>query len=139
MIISGSPSGIRAARLPVAGDRPSLEPGRVQPPEDPGPALDQRLDLEVVLPDPSVPKVLGQSGGEEVGGLEDVPVGGHDKLVLCHSCDLPAPGPERSMTERARMRYPAPWSVNQPVGTSNARDMWRRPLPGCWDQKGERE
>ena len=99
--------GHPAARLAVAGDRPPLEPGRVQAPEDPGPALDQRLDLEVVLPDPPVPQVLGQAGGEEVGGLEDVPVGGDDELLRCHGCDLPAPGRKITMTERTRTRYPA--------------------------------
>ena len=80
------------ARLAVPGDRPPLEPGRVQSPEDPGPTLDERLDLEVVLPDRPVPQVLGQTGDEEVGGLEDVPVGGNDELLLCHGCDLPALG-----------------------------------------------
>ena len=72
------------ARLPVPGDRPSLEPGRVKSPEDPGPALDEGLDLEVVLPDPAVPQVLGQAGDEEVGRFEDVSVGGNDELRLCH-------------------------------------------------------
>ena len=123
--------GHPAARLAVAGDRPPLEPGRVQSPEDPGPALDQRLDLEVVLPDPPVPQVLGQAGGEEVGGLEDVPVGGDDELVLCHGCDLPAPGRKISMTGRARTRYPAPRSVDQPVGTGNADER----VAECCDQK----
>ena len=88
-------------RLSVPGDRPPLEPRRVQHPEDPGPALDERLDLEVLLPDPPVPQMLGQPGGEEVGRLEDVPVGGDDKLVVGHGCDLPAPGRKISMTGRA--------------------------------------
>ena len=70
--------------LAVPGDRPPLEARCVQAPEDPGPALDQGLDLEVVLPDAPVPQMLGQPGGEQVGGLEDVAVGGYDKLVVCH-------------------------------------------------------
>ena len=73
--------GHPAARLAVAGDRPALEPGRVQAPEDPGAALDERLDLEVLLPDAAVPQVLREAGDEEVGGLEDVPVGGDDKVA----------------------------------------------------------
>ncbi len=43
--------GRSPAGLAVAGDRPALEARRVQAPEDPGAALDERLDLEVLLPD----------------------------------------------------------------------------------------
>ena len=43
--------GHAPSRLAVAGDRPSLESGCVQPSELPGAALYERLDLEVVLPD----------------------------------------------------------------------------------------
>jgi hypothetical protein len=60
--------GDPAACLAVPGDRPALEPWRVQSPEDPGPVLDERLDLEVVLPDRPVAQVLGQAGDEQVGG-----------------------------------------------------------------------
>ena len=95
------------AGLAVARDRPSLEAGRVQPAEDARPSLDERLDLEVVLPDPAVAQVLRQAGGEEVRGLQDVPVGGDDKLLLCHGCALPARGRKISMNERARTRYSA--------------------------------
>jgi hypothetical protein len=47
----------------------------VQAPEDPGAALDERLDLEVVLPDSSIPQVLGEAGDEQIRRFEDVPVG----------------------------------------------------------------
>ena len=98
------------ARLAVPGDRPALEPGRVQSPEYPGSALDERLNLEVVLPHSPVPQVLGQAGDEEIGGLQDVPVGGNDELRLCHGRDLPARRRKisyRGLTRRARTRYPA--------------------------------
>ena len=72
------------AGLAVPRDGPPLEAGRVQPTEDPGPALDERLDLEVVLPDAAVAQVRGQAGDEQVGGLEDVPVGGDDKGLVGH-------------------------------------------------------
>ena len=82
--------GHPAPRLAVARDRPTFEPGGVQAPELPRPTFDQRLDLEVVLPDPTVPQVLGQAGDEEVGGLEDVPVGGDDKGLVRHVLSLPS-------------------------------------------------
>ena len=116
------------ARLAVAGDRPALEPGRVQPPEDPGPALDQRLDLEVLLPHAPVPQVLRQAGHEQIGGLQDVPVGGDDKLLLlswlCPSCA----GTHDLAEDRARVRHAArscPRIVDQPVGTGNATSVDR--------------
>jgi hypothetical protein len=92
------------ARLAVAGDRPALESGCVQPAELAGATLHERLYLEVVLPDTPVAQVLRQAGDEEVGGLQDVPVGRDDKLLRCHGCALPARD-ARSMIERARTRY----------------------------------
>ena len=93
--------GHPAARLAVPGDRPTLESGRVESPEDPGAALDQGLDLEVVLPDRPVPQVLGQAGDEEVGGLEDVPVSRNDELFLSHGRRLPTRGRKIPMITRA--------------------------------------
>lgn len=55
--------------LAVPGNRPTLEPGRVQPTEDPGGALDKGLDLEVLFPHSAVAQVLREEGTEEVGGL----------------------------------------------------------------------
>ena len=81
--------GHPSPRLAVPRDRPAFEPRGVQAPELPCPTFDQWLDLEVVLPDPSLPQVLGQAGDEEVGGLEDVPVGGHDKGLVLHVLSLP--------------------------------------------------
>ncbi len=83
------------------------KPGVCSRPEEARAALDERLDLEVVLPDPAVAQVLRQAGDEEIGGFEDVPVGGNDKLLLCHGCALPAWGRKITMTERARTRYSA--------------------------------
>jgi hypothetical protein len=99
--------GHSTSGLTVPGDRPPFEPGSMQSPEDPGPALDEGLDLEVVLPHGPVAQVLGQAGDEEVGRLEDVAVGGDDELLLCHGCDLPALGRKISMTEWEGTRYPA--------------------------------
>jgi hypothetical protein len=76
--------------LPVARDGPALEAGRVQAAELGGAALHERLDLEVVLPDAAVAQMLREPGDEEVGRLQDVPVGGDDKLLRCHGCALPA-------------------------------------------------
>ena len=61
----------------------------MQLPEDPGAALDEGLDLEVLLPDRPVPQVLGQAGAEQVGRLEEVPVG-RDNKVLLRQLRLPA-------------------------------------------------
>ena len=80
--------GHPAAGLTVAGDRPPFEAGRVQAPELPGAALDQRLDLEIVFPHRPVPQVLWQPGDEEIRRFEDVPVGGNDKFLLRHGGDL---------------------------------------------------
>ncbi len=92
--------GHPAARLAVARNGPPLEAGRVQPAELGGAALHERIDLEVVLPDAAVPQILREAGHEEVGGFEDVPVSGDDKLVRCHGCALPARG--RKIDDRAR-------------------------------------
>ena len=78
------------AGLAVARDGPPVEAGCVQAAEDPRPALDERLDLEVVLPDAAVAQVLGQAGDEEVRGLEDVPVGRDDKGLVRHVLSLPS-------------------------------------------------
>ena len=78
------------SRLAVAGDRPPFETRSVQTPEEPRPAFDEWLDLEVLLPDPAIPQMLGQAGPEEVGGLEDVPVGGNDKGLVLHVLSLPS-------------------------------------------------
>ena len=84
MIVSGIALGHAPARLAVAGDRPALEAGRVQPPEDPRPAFDEGFDLEVVLPHAAVAQVCGEAGDEQVGGLEDVTVGRDDKGLVRH-------------------------------------------------------
>ena len=47
-----------------------------------GAALDERLDLEVLFPDRAVAQVLREAGAEQVGGLEEVPVGGDDEVLL---------------------------------------------------------
>ena len=72
------------AGLAVPGDRPALVARRVQLPEDPGAALDERLDLEVLLPHRAVAQVLREAGAEQVGGLEEVPVGGDDEVLHRH-------------------------------------------------------
>ena len=122
-MIVGVALGHPPAGLAVARDRPPLEAGRVQPPELAGPALDQRLDLEVVLPHPPVPQVLWQAGDEEVGGFEDVPVGGDDKLLLCHGGDLPTRGRD-PRSRGGRTEPPSRGTLrrilDQPVGTDNA-------------------
>jgi len=56
--------------------------------EDPGAALDQRLDLEVLLPHRAVPQVLREAGLEEVDRLEDVPVRGHDEGLFGHCPEI---------------------------------------------------
>ncbi len=81
--------GHASAGLAVAGDRPALEAGRVQAPEDPRTAFDERFDLEVVLPHAAVAQVLGEAGDEEVGGLQDVPVGRDDKGLVRHVLPIP--------------------------------------------------
>ena len=62
MISLGVALGHPPAGLAVARDRPALEAGRVQPAEDPGAALDQGLDLEVLLPHAAVAQVLREAG-----------------------------------------------------------------------------
>ena len=44
-------------------------------------SLDERVDFEVLLPEPAVPQVLRQPGPEQVGRLDDVPVGGDNKVI----------------------------------------------------------
>ena len=90
--------------LAVAGDRPALESRRVQAPEDPGAALDKRLDLEVLLPHRAVAEVLGQARDKQVRRLEEVAVAGDDEILRGHRCD--------SFVVR----------LNQPVGTCYAVD-----------------
>ena len=94
---SGSPSGVRPLRLAVARDRPALEAGRVQLAEDPGAALDEGLDLELLLPHGHVAQVRGQAGLEQVDRLEEVPVGRDDEVLLRHRCDLPCDVRRRSL------------------------------------------
>ena len=121
--------GHAAAGLAVAGDRPPFEAGRVQSPEDPGPALDERLYLEVVLPDAPVPQMLGQPGDEQIGRFENVPIGRNDKLFLRHDRDLPAWGRAthyRTQDGRGAPALPCSESVDQPVGTGNAGRRWTR-------------
>ena len=60
-------------------------PGVCSLPEDAGAALDERLDLEVLLPHRAVPQVLREAGAEQVGGLEEVPVGRDDEVLLRHA------------------------------------------------------
>ena len=76
--------GRAAAGLAVAGDRPALVAGGVQPAEDGGAALDEGLDLEVLLPHGPVAEVLGEAGLEQVDGLEEVPVARDDEVLLRH-------------------------------------------------------
>ena len=73
--------GRAPAGLAVAGDRPALVAGGVQPPEDGGAALDERLDLEVLLPHRPIAEVLGEAGLEQVDGLEEVPVARDDEVL----------------------------------------------------------
>ena len=70
--------------LAVARDRPALEARSVQAPEDAGAALDERLDLEVLLPDRAVAEVLRQARPEEVRRFEEVPVPGDDEVLVRH-------------------------------------------------------
>ena len=89
--LRGAPAGLAVAR-----DRPSLEARRVQTPEDARAALDERLDLEVLLPDRAVAQVLGKAGAEQVGRLEDVAVGRDDEAVAVGH----ARPPERGVSGR---------------------------------------
>ena len=77
------------AGLPVARDRPAVETGRVQPPEDPCAALHHGLDLEVLFPHPAIAQLLGQARLEEVGRLQDVAVGGDDYVILGGDDEIP--------------------------------------------------
>ena len=79
--VLGVTFGHPPAGLAIPGDRPALVPRRVQLPEDAGAAFDERLDLEVFFPDRAVPQVLRQARAEQVGGLEEVPVRGDDKVL----------------------------------------------------------
>ena len=114
----GVPLGHAAARLAVAGDRPPFEAGRVQSAEDPGPALDERLYLKIVLPHSPVPQMLGQPGDEQIGRLENVPIGRHDKLFLRHDRDLlrRARHPFRTHDEPGAPACPCSESVVRPAG-----------------------
>ena len=53
----------------------------MQLPEDPRAALDERLDLEVFFPDRPIAQVLREPGHEQVGRLEQVPVGRDDEVA----------------------------------------------------------
>ncbi len=74
--------------LAVARDRPSLEPGRVEPAEDARPTLDEWLDLEVLFPDTAVAQVFRQARLEQVGRFENVSVSGDDKGLVLHVLSL---------------------------------------------------
>ena len=116
--------GHAAARLAVPGDRPPFEAGRVQPPEDPGPALDERLYLEVVLPHGPVPQMRGQPGDEQIGRLENVPIGGNDKLFLRHDRDLPAWGRATPLSNARRARRARATLQRECRPTGRYRQRW---------------
>jgi kynurenine formamidase len=77
------------ARLAIPGDGPAIEARGVQAPEDPGAPFDEWLDLEVFLPDASIPKVFRKAGAEQIRGLEEVSIGRNNKLFLRQRHDLP--------------------------------------------------
>ena len=94
---SGSPSGIRP---PVWRYRETVQPsypGVCNCRKIARAALDERLDLEVFFPDRAVAQVLREASAEQVGGLEEVPVGRDDEILLRH----------------------ASRALDQPVGTGN--------------------
>ena len=80
--VLGVAFGHPPARLAIPRDRPALVSRRVQFPEDARAALDERLDLEVFFPDRAVAQVLREASAEQVGGLEEVPVGRDDEILL---------------------------------------------------------
>jgi hypothetical protein len=84
----------------------------VEAPEDAGAALDERLDLEVLLPDGAVPQVLRESGLEDVRRLEEVPVGRDDEVLVRPCGALRA----RQFANR----------LNQPVGTPSTHGEMQR-------------
>ena len=82
------PIGVAGVGGPVvvaeARDRPTLEARRVEAAEIADAALGEGLDLEVLLPDGSIPQMLREAGDEQVRGLEDVPIGRDHELLLRH-------------------------------------------------------
>jgi hypothetical protein len=74
--------------LAVTRDRPTLEARCVQPAEDPSPALDEWLDLEVLFPDAAVAQVFGQARLEKIGRFENMSVSGDDKGLVLHVLSL---------------------------------------------------
>src|SRR5262249_6589037 len=90
--------------LAVAGNRPALEARRVQAPEDPRAAFVEGLDLEVLLPHPAIAQVLRQARDEQIGRLQDVPVGRDDEILLRHG-DVSSARP-KTCAGAARYRSP---------------------------------
>src|SRR5207237_4126168 len=101
----------RPVEVAVARHRPPLEAGGTNASEFPHATRDQRLDLEVLLPEAAVSQVLRQPGSEQVVGLDDVPVSRDDKVLCGHRCGLP--GWKRA-SRMARIR------LNQPDTSCNA-------------------
>ncbi len=81
--------GCTPARLAVARDRPALVPRGVQAAKHTSAALDERLDLEVLLPHGAIAQMPRKPLAEEVGGFEEVPVTETTKS-FCVMCVLPA-------------------------------------------------
>ena len=71
-------------RLAVTRDGPALESRSVQAAKDPGPTFNERLDLEVLFPHGAIPQMLRKTGDEQVGRLEEMPVGGDDEWLPRH-------------------------------------------------------
>jgi hypothetical protein len=97
----------------------------VQPPEDPGAPLDERLDLEVLFPDCSIPEVLRQAGEEQIRRLEEVTVGRNNEFLRRHRCVLPAPTPMSLVDPESRLRglrEPCPYDIPTGRYTATALD-----------------
>src|SRR2546423_3316288 len=108
---------------------PALEARRTEPSEVTYAALDEWLDLEVFLPERPIPQMLRQTSEEEIGRLNDVPVGRDDKVLFGHSMRPSCAGlaragePKRSTPiglDGPALRFVA--RLDQPVGTKHRRE-----------------